>query len=411
MNRFEANLRIPGPTPMPPSVREAGARQMTNHRGPEFTVILERIVDRLRPYFGTAGDVAILSSVGTGGLEATVVNTVSPGDRVLAVSIGLFGDRLAEIAEVYGATVSRLSFDWGLAADPAVLRVHLEENPGYRAVLLTHSETSTGVLNPIAQLAAEIRAVQPDALIVVDGVSAVGAVPFEMDAWGLDVVVTASQKAWMAAPGLAMIAVAERAWPAIDAVTTPRFYFDLRKARHAQAAGLTAWTPALSVVYQVDAGLELMAAEGADAIFARHEACAAATRAGLAALGIRLFADAAHRSPTVTAAWLPDGVRWPDFQASAKARGVILADGLGPIAGRIFRIGHLGSVTLPEILDTIGVLEEVLIGFGRPVQPGVGVGAAQAAALERSSAACVSGSGPEGTRCSKRPARLPVGPF
>lgn len=383
MKRFEPNLRIPGPTPLPPTVREAGGRQMTNHRGPEFSVLLRRIVRRMKPYFGTTGDVAILSCVGTGGLEASVVNTISPGERVLAVSIGLFGDRTAQIATDYGAQVSLFSTEWGEAADPVELRAHLSANPGYRAVFLTHNETSTGVINPIAELAAVIRDVQPEALVIVDGVSGVGAVPFAMDAWGIDLAVTASQKAWMAAPGLAMIAVSERAWPAIDRATTPRFYLDLRRHREAQEMGMTAWTPALAVAYQVDAGLELMEAEGAEAIFTRHEVCAVATRAGLGALGFEVFGDPAHYSPTVTAVRVPAEVDWKTFRTAVDDRGVVLADGLGQLAGRIFRIGHLGSVTLGEILDTVSVLEEVVIEYGRQVQPGAGVAAAQAAALTR----------------------------
>lgn len=383
MNRFEPNLRIPGPTALPPAVREAGGRQMINHRGPEFAAMLGRILARMKPFFGTTSDVAILSCAGSGGLEAAVVNTLSPGDRVLGVSIGSFGDRIAKIASVYGADVTKLAIDWGQAADPAELRAHLESNPGYRAVLLTHNETSTGVMNPVAQLAAVIREVQPEALIIVDSVSGLGAVPFEMDAWGVDVVVTGSQKAWMAAPGLAMVAASGRAWAAMETATMPRFYLDLRKHRESHALGQTPWTPAIAVVYQVDAGLELMAAEGAEAIFARHETCAAATRAGLAALGFELFADPAHYSRTVTAARVPDGFDWKAINAAVKAEGVVLAGGQGPLTGQIFRLGHLGSVTLGEILDAIGVLEEVSIRFERAVLPGAGIAAAQAAALER----------------------------
>jgi aspartate aminotransferase-like enzyme len=383
VNRFEPNLRIPGPTALPPAVREAGGRQMINHRGPEFAAMLGRILARMKPFFGTTSDVAILSCAGSGGLEAAVVNTLSPGDRVLGVSIGSFGDRIAKIASVYGADVTKLAIDWGQAADPAELRAHLESNPGYRAVLLTHNETSTGVMNPVAQLAAVIREVQPEALIIVDSVSGLGAVPFEMDAWGVDVVVTGSQKAWMAAPGLAMVAASGRAWAAMETATMPRFYLDLRKHRESHALGQTPWTPAIAVVYQVDAGLELMAAEGAEAIFARHETCAAATRAGLAALGFELFADPAHYSRTVTAARVPDGFDWKAINAAVKAEGVVLAGGQGPLTGQIFRLGHLGSVTLGEILDAIGVLEEVSIRFERAVLPGAGIAAAQAAALER----------------------------
>ena len=383
MNRFEPNLRIPGPTSLPPSVREAGARQMINHRGPEFAGMLGRILSRMKPYFGTTSDVAILSCAGSGGLEAAVVNTLSPGDKVLGISIGSFGERIARIATVYGADVTKLSVEWGRAADTAEVREHLGANPGYKAVLLTHNETSTGVMNPVAELAAVIHEVQPDALIIVDSVSGLGAVPFQMDAWGVDVVVTGSQKAWMAAPGLAMVAASERAWTAMETAKMPRFYLDLRKHREAHALGETPWTPAIAVVYQVDAGLALMEAEGAEAIFARHETCASAARAGLEALGFELFADPAHYSRTVTAAKVPEGFDWKAINTAVKGEGVILAGGQGPLTGKIFRVGHLGSVTLGEILDAIGVLEQVSIRFERPVEPGAGIAAAQQAALDK----------------------------
>ena len=245
MDRFEPNLRIPGPTGLPPSVREAGARQMINHRGPEFAAMLARILEGMKPYFGTASDVAMITTAGTGGLEAAVVNTLSPGDRVLGVSIGSFGDRFAKIARTYGADVTKIDVEWGRAADPAVVREALAAAPGYRAVLLTHNETSTGVMNPIPELAAVVRELAPEALILVDSVSGLGAVPFQMDAWGVDVVVTGSQKAWMSAPGLAMIAASERAWAAMETATMPRVYLDLRAHRDAQAKGQTPWTPAV----------------------------------------------------------------------------------------------------------------------------------------------------------------------
>ncbi|HXS72264.1 MAG TPA: aminotransferase class V-fold PLP-dependent enzyme, partial [Patescibacteria group bacterium] len=202
MDRFEPNLRIPGPTALPPSVRTAGARQMINHRGPEFAAMLKRILDGIKPFFGTTSDVAMLTTAGSGGLEAAIVNTLSPGDRVLGVSIGSFGDRFAKIAGIYGADVTKLDAEWGYAAAADEIRERLRGMPDAKAVLLTHNETSTGVMNPIPELASAIREETPDALILVDSVSGLGAVPFEMDAWGVDVVVTGSQKAWMAAPGL-----------------------------------------------------------------------------------------------------------------------------------------------------------------------------------------------------------------
>ncbi len=382
MDRFEPNLRIPGPTALPPSVREAGAHQMINHRGPEFAAMLARILDGIKPYFGTTSDVAMITTAGTGGLEAAVVNVLSPGDRVLGVSIGSFGDRFAKIARTYGADVTKIEVEWGQAADPATLRAELERAPGYTAVLLTHNETSTGVMNPIRDLAAVVREVSPDTLILVDSVSGLGAVPFEMDAWGVDVVVTGSQKAWMSAPGLAMIAASERAWAAMETATMPRVYLDLRAHRESHAAGQTPFTPAIAVVYQVDEGLRLMTAEGADAIFARHEACAAASRAGLEALGFELFADPRHASKTVTAASVPDDLDWKSFNGELKRRGLVLAGGQGKLTGKIFRLGHLGSVTIEEIIGAMSTLEIASIAAGRSVRPGAAVAAAQVAALE-----------------------------
>jgi aspartate aminotransferase-like enzyme len=344
--------------------------------------MLARIIDGMKPYFGTTSDIAMITTAGTGGLEAAVVNVLSPGDRVLGVSIGSFGDRFAKIARVYGADVTKIEVEWGQAADPAVLRAELERSPGYKAVLLTHNETSTGVMNPIPELAAVIREVAPEALILVDSVSGLGAVPFEMDAWGIDVVVTGSQKAWMAAPGLAMIAASERAWAAMETATMPRVYLDLRAHRESHATGQTPFTPAIAVVYQVDEGLRLMTGEGAANVFARHEACAAASRAGLAALGFELFADPRHASRTVTAAIVPDDLDWKSFNGELERRGLVLAGGQGKLTGKIFRLGHLGSVTLEEILGAMSVLEFASIGAGRAVRPGAAVGAAQVGALE-----------------------------
>lgn len=383
MTRTEPNLRIPGPTALPPSVREAGARQMINHRGPEFRDLLSRLQKGMKPYFGTTGDIAILTCAGTGGLEAAVVNTLSPGDRVLGVSIGAFGDRFAKIAEAYGATVDRVAAEWGWAAAADEVGERLAVGGGdYRAVLLTHNETSTGVMNPIPELAATIHDSAPGALILVDTVSSLGAVPFDMDGWGVDVVATASQKAWMAAPGLAMVAASDRAWAAMETAKMPRFYLDLRRHRDLMADGETPWTPAIAVAFQVDEGLRLMNDEGQAAVFARHVACAAATQAGLETLGFRLFAEPANRSKTVTAAWIPDWLDWKPFNSEVKRRGVVLAGGQGKLTGKVFRVGHLGSVTLEEILDALATLEAVSLDWGRKVETGAAVAAAERAAAE-----------------------------
>ena len=384
MPPFDPNLRIPGPTSLPPAVREAGGRQMINHRGPEFAAMLARIEGGLRPFFGTDGDIVVLTAAGTGGLEAAIVNVLSPGDRVLAVTIGAFGDRFARIAETYGAETTRLEVEWGEAARPAALRAALAAAPGdgYRAVLLTHNETSTGVMNPVEALADVVRSAAPDALLLVDGISGLGAVPFEQDAWGIDVLVSGSQKAWMAAPGMSFVSLSERAWAATETARMPRFYLDLAAHRTSQASGQTPWTPAVAVMFQLDAALGLMADEGRASIFARHAICAAGVRAGVTAVGLALLAEPEHASPTVTAARLPDGLDWKPFNADLLARGLVVAGGQGRLKGRILRIGHLGDVDPGRVLAAIAVLEAVAIRHGLDVRPGTGPAAAQRAMLE-----------------------------
>lgn len=377
-------LRVPGPTPLPDRVREAGAAQMVNHRGPEFRALLQRLSGRLQHAFRTQNEVLILSASGTGGLEAAVVNHLSPGDPVLSVSIGSFGERFAKIATRYGADVTRLTVDLGRAAEPAAVERELEEmarrgRPA-SAVLLTHNETSTGVTNPLPALAASVRRAAPEALLLVDGISGLGAVPFESDAWGLDVVVTGSQKSWMSPPGLTMVSVSERAWRASERATMPRFYLDLRTHQETLAKGETPWTPAVGVCFALDVALEMMEAEGYPAIFARHAACGAATRAGLDALGFELFADPAHASDTVTAVRLPEDLEWSTFNRSLRARGLVLAGGQGQLSGRIFRVGHLGAVGVNDILAALQAIEETLGELGRPLDRGASLTAAVRAA-------------------------------
>jgi aspartate aminotransferase-like enzyme len=381
VTRFEPNLRIPGPTALPPSVREAGGRQMVNHRGEEFKALLGRVTDAMKPYFGTRHDVILLTCAGTGGLEAAIVNTLSPGDPVLAVTMGAFGDRFAKIADVYSASVTRLDVEWGEAPDPAEVARAASAIAGLKAVLLTHNETSTGVTADVKAIAAAVRDVVPEALLLVDAISALGAVPFAMDHWGLDLVVTGSQKAWMAAPGMAMVAVGPRAWAAAETARMPRFYLDLAKHRESAVSGETPWTPAVAVLFQVDEGLRLMTAEG-DGVFARHEAAMAMARAGLRAIGFELLADDRVASRTVTAARIPDGLDWKAFNGALKARGLVLAGGQGKLKGKIFRLGHLGSVTTDDILAAIGVLEQTAIEQGLSGRPGEAVAAAQRALVD-----------------------------
>ncbi len=381
------NLRIPGPTPLPDAVREAGARQMVNHRGPEFRELITRVTGRLQSAFQTRNDVLLLTCSGTGGLEAVVVNHLSVGDDVLAVSIGSFGERFAKIAATYGARVDKYDVEWGRAAEPAELEARLRamaaDGRPARAVLLTHNETSTGVENPLAQLAATAHSVAPDALLLVDAISGLGAVPFETDGWGLDVVATGSQKSWMAPPGLAMISVSERAWTQNAAAEMPRFYFDLAKARKSVANGETPWTPAVGVLFALDVALDMLERETYPAVFARHAACAAAARAGLVALGFALFADPAHASQTVTAAKLPAGIEWAALNKSMRAKGLVVAGGQDHLAGQILRIGHLGNVSLDDVAAAIEIVGQAAAELGMATDPVRAAAAARSAGTAR----------------------------
>lgn len=379
----DVNLRIPGPTPLPDRVREAGSRQMVNHRGPEFRELISRVTERLQAAFVTRNDILILTASGTGGLEAAIVNFLSPGDAVLAVSIGSFGDRFAKIASTYGADVTKIDVEWGHAAHAGQVTRELRTMAGNgrppKAILLTHNETSTGVENPLGELAAAVHDASPDTLLLIDGISGLGAVPFETDGWGLDVVATGSQKSWMSPPGLAMISVSERAWNAAAEAKMPRFYFDLVKARKSLATGETPWTPAVGILFAMDVALEMLENEGYKHIFVRHATCAATAQAGLQALGFRLFAEREHASQTVTAAWLPKGVDWATLNKQMRSHGLVLAGGQDRLAGQILRVGHLGDVVPDDVVEAIKVIGESLAEIGHDVDVDGAVNAAQAA--------------------------------
>ena len=363
------NLRIPGPTPLPGEVLDAQSSPMIDHRGTEFAEMLRATSAGIARLIGTSGDVLLLTGSGTGAMEAAIVNTLSPGDRVLAVTIGGFGDRFSDIAEAFGADVERLEVAWGEAADPAGLSAHLAANPPYAAVLVTHNETSTGVTNPLRELTAAIRSAPGEPLAIVDGISGLGAMPFEMDAWGVDLVVSASQKALMGSPGIGIAAVGERAWIAAEQARMPRFYWDFREARTFAQKGQTPWTPAVSVLFGLRVGLQRLIDEGPERTWARHEAIARGAQAGMEAAGLRLVAPAGHRSPTVTAAWLPDGLEWGPFNATMRSRGLVIAGGQGKWTGKILRFGHMGHVEWPDIGSALRVLAETLGEYGQPADP------------------------------------------
>ena len=358
------NLRTPGPTPIPDAVRDAQAQQMIDHRGTEFAELLRETSAGLAELIGTRGDVLLLTGSGSGAMEAAVVNALSPGDRALVVVIGSFGERFASIATAFGADVDRVEVGWGSAADPRSLREHLAGNEPYRAVLLTHNETSTGVANPLRELAEVVRGAPGEPLLIVDGISGLGAMPFEMDAWGVDVVISASQKAWMASPGIAIAALSERAWAANAEARMPRAYWDFGEARSWAAKGQTPWTPAVAVLYGLRVGVRRLREEGRERTWARHAAIARGVVAGIEALGLTPVAPPEHRSATVTAAWLPDGIEWAPFNSAMRAKGLVIAGGQGKLTGRILRFGHMGDVGIAEMAEAIEIMGGTLPEFG-----------------------------------------------
>ena len=376
---MEQNLRTPGPTPIPDAVREAQAQQMVDHRGTEFDELLRETSAGLAELIATSGEILLLTGSGSGALEAAIVNTLSPGDRVLAVTIGAFGDRFAQVATAFGASVDRFEVEWGTAADPDALREHLASADPYRAVLVTHNETSTGVANPLRELAAVIRAAPGEPLVIVDGISGLGAMPFDMDAWGVDLVVSASQKAWMASPGIAIAAVGERAKAAEPGARMPRFYWDFAEARSWASKGQTPWTPAISVLYGLRVGVRRLREEGRERTWARHAAIAAGVGAGMEALGLRLVALPVHRSSTVTAAWVPDGMEWAPFNAAMRGKGLVIAGGQGKWAGKILRFGHMGDVGIEEMAEALEIMGGTLPDFGHPADAAAGARAAREA--------------------------------
>jgi len=354
------NLRIPGPTPCPEEVLAAGAQQMMNHRGPEFAQVLRRVTDGLNWMFQTSSDVLSATTSGTGGLEMAVVNTLSPGDKVLAVSIGSFGERFRSIAQAYGAGIVSYALEWGEAADPKEVGRLLDENPDVKAVTVTHNETSTGVTNPIEAIAKEARS--RDKLILVDAVSSMSSIPCPVERWDLDVVVSGSQKGWMVPPGLAFVYMSERAWAANAEAKMPRFYFDAAKTRDSLAKGQNPWTPAMSIYFALDKAFELMRAEGLEGIFTRHQAIADYTRSRVKSLGLKLVpVDEQFASNTVTAVWWPEGVDGSAISKRAREEfGIVLGGGQGKLQGKIFRVGHLGWVQQREVEEALDVVEKLL---------------------------------------------------
>jgi aspartate aminotransferase-like enzyme len=365
--RDRVNLRIPGPTPCPPEILEAVSRQMINYRGPEMKALMDGLYRKLAAYLETSHEILFLTTSGTGGLEAVVANVVSPGDRVVGVSAGSFGERFCAIAETYGCDVKRLLVDWGKAASPDELRKLLRSRKNVAAVLLTQNETSTGIAHPVEALVRAVRE-ESNALVLVDAISSLGAMPLPMESTGIDVVVTGSQKAWGIPPGMAMIFLGPRAVAALEGSRMPRFSFDLRRYRKAKDKGNFPFTPAISLVFALDASLDLMLRETASGVHARHARVAEVARSEARRLGLELFADPGFLSPTVTALRLPRGVEDTVLLELLRTKyRVVLARGQEKLQGQIVRAGHLGFVEEPEVRAAMEALGRALAETGASV--------------------------------------------
>ena len=365
-------LMTPGPTPVPPEVLAALAEPVVHHRGRDFRETYERCLARLREVYRTENDVLLFTSSGTGAFESAVANLTSPHERALVVSAGSFGERWASMAKAYAADLVHVRLDWGEVPDPDDLRSALADAGGVRVVYLVHSETSTGVVADVQTLAAVAK--EAGALVVVDGVSSLGAVPLETDAWGIDVVVSGSQKALMCPPGLAFVSVSPAALDAAARSTSPRFVFDWERTRLAQAKLDAPFTPAVSLVRALDVALGLLLDEGLESAFVRHARLGRACREGAKAMGLELFSPDEERSAVVTAIRTPDGVDATRVVADLRERfGITIANGQGQLKGKIFRIGHIGWFDIFDITMVLAALELALAEAGAEIERGVAV--------------------------------------
>jgi aspartate aminotransferase-like enzyme len=355
-------LMTPGPTRVPERVLAAGGAPMIHHRTPAFSRALVSVIEHLRPLYGTkAADILPIHTTGRGGLEAAITNLYSSGDEIIACCNGKFGEMWAELAESYGLVVHRICRDWSKGVDPNEVEQAIRDHPRARGVTLTHSDTSTGVQNDVAAVLALTRSL--NVLGMVDSISALGGTPFEFDAWGADVVVTACQKCLMASPGLAFVAVSERAWAAYKTARLTRNYWDFEavRANLARPQPETPGTAPVHIFLQLAESLTMIHEEGLPSVYARHEAMAALTRSRTAEMGFApLFPAFQKRSPTLTALRTPEGVSPKTLRENLMQRGILVAEGLGPHAAHCIRIGHMGDIRPSDVDRTCDALEAVL---------------------------------------------------
>ena len=374
------SLMIPGPTPVPETVLQAMGRHPIGHRSADFQKIVKRTTKQLQWLHQTTGDVLAITGSGTAAMEAGIINLLSKGEKVLCGDNGKFGERWVKLARAYGLDVQVIQAEWGQPLDPEAFRAALEADTAkaIKAVILTHSETSTGVINDLEAIAKHARA-HGTALTIADCVTSLGACNVPMDEWGIDVIGSGSQKGYMMPPGLAFVAMSERAWEAYGRSDLPKFYLDLGKYRKSAQADSNPFTPAINLYFALEAALEMMQAEGLEAIFARHARHRAAAQAGMEAMGLPLYAAEGHGSPAITAV-APEGIDAEALRKAVKEKfDILLAGGQDHLKGKVFRIGHLGFVCDRDVLTAVAAIEATLADLGLH-KGSIGVGVAAAAA-------------------------------
>ena len=374
-------LMIPGPTPVPETVLKAMGRHPIGHRSGEFQAIVRRTTEQLKWLHQTSGDVLVITGSGTAAMEAGIINTLSRGDKVICGDNGKFGERWVKVARAYGLDVDVIKAEWGQPLDPEAFRAALEADTAkaIKAVILTHSETSTGVINDLETIARHVK-VHGTALTLADCVTSLGAADVPMDAWGLDVVASGSQKGYMLPPGLSFVAMSDRAWKAYESSDLPKFYLDLGPYRKTAAKDSNPFTPAVNLYFGLEAALDMMQKEGLESIFARHARHRSAAQAGMKAIGMPLFAAEGYGSPAITAV-APEGIDAEQLRKAVKEKfDILLAGGQDHLKGQVFRIGHLGFVCDRDVLTAVSAIEATLQALGlHQGQLGAGVAAAASA--------------------------------
>ncbi len=374
-------LMAPGPTPVPPNVLLAMAQPIIHHRTPEYEALSVEVRAGLKRLFQTSQDVIAMASSGTGAMEAAVSNTLSAGDTVLVLKAGKFGERFLEICAAYGVKTVALEAPFGNTVPAARFAQALTEHPGVRAVLMQHSESSTAVLHDVKGIAAVTRGT--DKILIVDAVSSLGIADLQMDAWGVDIVISGSQKGLMLPPGLSFCAVSEKAWGHVKTSRLPKYYFDLQAEKKWVEKNEPRFTPAVSIMLGLREVLRMIEAEGLAQVFQRHERLARATRSGVEALGLELFAKT-NPSPALTAVVSPTGIDSEKILATySTSHNITIAGGQGEMKGQVFRLGHMGYVSDFDVLTALAALEQVLHELGHPVDFGASLGAAQKVFAER----------------------------